>query len=148
MHIDSRDTTEFDQRAFFLTTAAHNPNNFVVLHNVNTSYGIFGQASYKVGQLTLTAGARQTHDAKSTRLVTPTASIAGVVTYGGRRFVKLTDSKPSWDLSALYEVSPQVSVYARAARGFRGPTIRAARRCSTRTSPPPPARPTPRSKPG
>lgn len=123
IYFDSRDTTEFDQRAFFLTTAAHNPNNFVVLHNVNTSYGIFGQASYKVGQLTLTAGARQTHDAKSTRLVTPTASIAGLVTYGGRRFVKLTDSKPSWDLSALYEVSPQISVYARAARGFRGPTI-------------------------
>jgi iron complex outermembrane receptor protein len=95
----------------------------VLLHDVNTSWGVFGQASYKIGQLTLTAGARATKDSKSTRLVTTTANIAGVATYAGRRFVKLSDKKPSWDVSALYEVSPEVSVYARAARGFRGPTI-------------------------
>ena len=37
--------------------------------------------------------------------------------------MKLTGKEPSWDLSALYEVSPEVSLYARVARGFRGPTI-------------------------
>ncbi|RYD26981.1 MAG: TonB-dependent receptor, partial [Lysobacteraceae bacterium] len=30
---------------------------------------------------------------------------------------------PSWDASALYQIDPNVSVYARVARGFRGPTI-------------------------
>ena len=123
IYFDSRDFTEFDQRAFFLTTAARNPNNFVLLHDVNTSWGVFGQASYKIGDLTITAGARETKDSKSTRLVTPTANAAGVVTYAGRRFVKLSDKKPSWDVSALYQVTPDVSLYARAARGFRGPTI-------------------------
>ena len=43
MWFDQRDITEFDQRAFFLTTAARNPNNWVLLHDVNTSWGLFGQ---------------------------------------------------------------------------------------------------------
>jgi iron complex outermembrane receptor protein len=37
--------------------------------------------------------------------------------------VELSDSKPSWDLSALYLINPKLSLYARAAHGFRGPTI-------------------------
>jgi iron complex outermembrane receptor protein len=45
------------------------------------------------------------------------------VTYAGRRFVELSDTQPSWDVSALYKVNPDVSVYARVATGFRGPTI-------------------------
>jgi iron complex outermembrane recepter protein len=39
------------------------------------------------------------------------------------RTVRLTGKEPSWDVSALYEVDPTASVYARVARGFRGPTI-------------------------
>ncbi|SER04580.1 TonB-dependent receptor [Sphingobium sp. YR768] len=124
MYFDSRDTTDFYQRAYFLTTAAHNPNNWVRLRNKNESWGLFGQASYEVVPgFTITAGGRYTKDTKETRLVRATANAAGVSTYTGRRYVKLTGKEPSWDVSALYEVTPEVSLYARVARGFRGPTI-------------------------
>ncbi|EJL26220.1 outer membrane receptor protein [Caulobacter sp. AP07] len=121
MYFDSRDTTEFYQRAYFTKT---NPNNWVRLHNLNTSWALFGQLSYKVTDaLTITAGARETYDAKKTVLAQTANTAAGAVTYNGRRYVRLTDEQPSWDLSALYQVNPDVSVYARVAKGFRGPTI-------------------------
>lgn len=124
MYFDSRDTTDFYQRAYFLAGAANNPNNWVRLRNKNESWGLFGQASYEiVPGFTITAGGRYTKDTKDTRLVHATANAAGVSTYAGRRYVKLTGKEPSWDVSALYEVSPEVSLYARVARGFRGPTI-------------------------
>ena len=124
MFFDSRDTTDFYQRAYFLTTAARNPNNWVRLRNKNESWALFGQASYELAPgFTITAGGRYTRDTKETRLVRATANVAGVSSYTGRRFVKLTGKEPSWDVSALYEVSPEVSLYARVARGFRGPTI-------------------------
>jgi len=121
MLFDSRDTTDFYQRAFFIGT---NPNNWVRLGDVNTSWAVFGQASYEVTpDLTITAGARETEDKKKTRLLKTADTATGVVTYTGRRFVELSDTKPSWDLSALYKVNPDLSVYARVATGFRGPTI-------------------------
>ena len=124
IYFDSRDVTDFYQRAYFLNTAAHNPNNWVRLHDVNTSWGVFGQLSYKITpDLTITAGARETRDSKSTRLVKTADTIAGAVTYTGRRYVRLSDTQPSWDLSLMYQVEPNVSVYARVAKGFRGPTI-------------------------
>ena len=46
-----------------------------------------------------------------------------MVTYKGRTDVKMSDTTPSWDLSAMYQITPDVSVYAKVARGFRGPTI-------------------------
>ena len=117
----SRDTTDFYQRAYFTKT---NLNNWVRLHNDNTSWAIFGQASYDVTDaLTITAGVRETEDKKKTHLVKTADAATGAVTYTGRRFVELSDTKPSWDLSALYKVTPDLSLYARAAKGFRGPTI-------------------------
>jgi iron complex outermembrane receptor protein len=85
---------------------------------------VFGQASYKVtDKLTVTAGARETKDVKKTNLLKTADTAAGVVTYAGRRYVRLADTQPSWDLSALYEATDDFSVYARVAKGFRGPTI-------------------------
>ena len=121
---DSRDTTDFYQRAFFLTPPARNPNNWVRLRNVNTSYAVFGQASYRfTPTLTLTAGGRVTEDNKRTRLIKTADTAAGTVTYRGRTDVSLSDTQPSWDVSALYEATPSLNLYARVARGFRGPTI-------------------------
>ncbi|MBW8859273.1 MAG: TonB-dependent receptor [Caulobacter sp.] len=121
LYFDSRDTTDFYQRAYFTRT---NPNNWVRLHNLNTSWAFFGQLSYQVTDaLTITAGARETYDAKKTVLAKTADTAAGVVTYGGRRYVRLADKQPSWDLSALYQLNPDVSLYARVAKGFRGPTI-------------------------
>ncbi|QJU59009.1 TonB-dependent receptor [Sphingomonas sp. AP4-R1] len=128
IYFDSRDNTEFDQRGFFLNTgvAARNPNNWVLLHDINTSWGIFGQLKYQVtDKLTLTGGVRETRDSKSTRLVQSSRNALGVDSYPAtaRRYVKMSDTKPSWDVSALYQVTPEVSLYARVAHGFRGPTI-------------------------
>jgi iron complex outermembrane recepter protein len=126
LYFDSRDTTDFYQRGYFLlpTSAGYNPNNWVRLNNLNTSWAVFGQASYALtDKLTLTAGLRDTYDAKKTILKKTSANAAGVSTYAGRRYVRLADEQVSWDLSANYQVNPDVSVYARAAKGFRGPTI-------------------------
>lgn len=121
IYFDSRDLTEFYQRAFFTGV---NPNNFVRLRNVNTSWGVFGQVSYDfTPDFTLTVGARESGDTKKTRLLKPSLTAAGVDVYTGRRFVRLKDTQPSWDVSALYRVNPDLSLYARVARGFRGPTI-------------------------
>jgi iron complex outermembrane receptor protein len=126
LYFDSRDTTDFYQRGYFLlpTVAAYNPNNWVRLNNLNTSWAVFGQVSYQLTDaLTITAGLRDTYDAKKTVLAKTSANAAGVSTYAGRRYVRLADEQVSWDLSANYQVNPDVSVYARAAKGFRGPTI-------------------------
>jgi len=128
IYFDSRDRTEFDQRAYFLTSnvlgTTPNPNNWVLLHNVNTSWAVFGQASYELTDaLTLTGGVRVTRDSKDTTLLKTANSVANVPSFGGATHVKLADTKPSWDASLLYRLSPEVSLYARVARGFRGPTI-------------------------
>lgn len=124
IYFDARDTTEFYQRAFFLTTAARNPNNWVRLRNTNTSSAVFGQASYTPApRLTLSGGIRITEDEKRTQLLKTADTAAGVVTYRGRYDVSLSDTQPSWDISALYEANSDLNLYARVARGFRGPTI-------------------------
>ena len=77
IYFDQRDNTEFDQRTFFLTSNvfggaanAPDPKNFVLLHDINTSYAGFGQASYDLtSRLALTGGVRVTRDSKSTDLV-------------------------------------------------------------------------------
>jgi len=124
MWFNQRDITEFYQRAYFLTPPANNPNNWVRLRNENTSWAVFGQASYElVPGLTVIAGGRYTKDTKKTRLLKTADTAAGAVTYRGRRYVRLSGEEPSWDVSVNYEVNPNVNVYARVARGFRGPTI-------------------------
>lgn len=137
IYFDSRDETEFAQRSFFLTSnvlgTTPNPNNFVLLRNVNTSWAAFGQASYDITEaLTLTGGIRITNDVRNTRLLrnpnftrlnvpatAPTSSYA----CGAAFDCRLSDTEPSWDASLLYRISPETSVFARYARGFRGPTI-------------------------
>ena len=126
LYFDSRDTTDFYQRGVFLKPggAGYNPNNWVRLNNLNTSWAVFGQVSYKLTDaLTITGGLRDTYDAKKTKLVKTADTAAGAVTYTGRRYVRLSDEQVSWDLSANYEVNPDLNLYARAAKGFRGPTI-------------------------
>ena len=112
---------------------APNPNNFVLLRNVNTSYAAFAQASYQLTDaLTVTGGVRVTKDTKNTYLLlhpnfaalaVPVTAPASSYACGTAFVCRLSDTKPSWDASALYRLSPEASIYVRAARGFRGPTI-------------------------
>jgi iron complex outermembrane receptor protein len=85
------------------------------LRQKNKAWAAFGQASYKVtDQLTITGGLRYTDDDKHLNVVsgpTPAAPVS------------VSDSKVSWDLSAFYKLDEDVSVYAKVASGFRGPSI-------------------------
>jgi outer membrane receptor protein involved in Fe transport len=79
----------------------------------NTSWAVFGQTSYQVSDaFKVTGGLRWTKDDKKMHVVLGSAKDAAVA-----------DDKASWDLSAFYTVAPDVSVYARVASGFRGPSI-------------------------
>jgi len=127
-YFDNRDITDFYQRGYFLDTTApgYNANNWVRLHEVNTSWALFGQASYTIGKLTLTGGARYTEDRKRTTLLKPAMDATGTkIAFPATApsDIRLTGKEPSWDVSALYEVNPDLNLYARVARGFRGPTI-------------------------
>jgi iron complex outermembrane receptor protein len=85
------------------------------LRQKNKAWAAFGQASYKVSdQLTLTGGLRYTDDDKDMNVVSGPNPAAPV---------SVSDSKVSWDLSAFYKVDEDVSVYAKVASGFRGPSI-------------------------
>lgn len=135
IYFSQKDRTEFDQRGIFLnpTAVGYNANNYVLLHDNNTSWALFGQASYDLtDRLTATGGVRVTEDTKRTDLLlhpnSPTLSIpatapASSFACGTAFSCRLSDTKPSWDASLLYRASNDVSFYGRVARGFRGPTI-------------------------
>jgi len=83
------------------------------LNHKNTAWAGFGQVTYQITPaLKIAGGARYTDDKKTMTIVGSTAPK-----------VEVSDSKVSWDLSAFYDVSDDFSLYARAAHGFRGPTI-------------------------
>jgi iron complex outermembrane recepter protein len=85
------------------------------LRQKNKSWALFGQASYAVNdQLTLTGGLRYTDDDKDMNVVSGPNKAPSV---------SVSDSKVSWDLSAFYKIDEDVSVYAKVASGFRGPSI-------------------------
>jgi iron complex outermembrane recepter protein len=86
-----------------------------VLQQKNKSWAAFGQASYKVtDQLTVTGGLRYTNDDKDLKVL-----------YGPNPAapVSVSDSKVTWDLSAFYKLTDDISAYAKVASGFRGPSI-------------------------
>ena len=96
---------------FLLTTDAG--FNKATLNHKNTAWAGFGQVAYQVTPaLKITGGARYTDDKKSMIVVGSSAPK-----------ISVSDSKVSWDLAAFYSLSDDVSLYARAAHGFRGPTI-------------------------
>ena len=103
----------FDSDFTVLTEGFTFPPPTLVRH-MNESWALFGQGSYAVTDtVKLTAGLRYTDDEKDFTVV------------GGNpaddRHAE--DDRLSWDLSAMFDVSEDVSVYARAASGFRAPTI-------------------------
>ncbi|HOY78229.1 MAG TPA: TonB-dependent receptor [Hyphomonadaceae bacterium] len=100
--------------AFTVTTVG--PSGFpppATLKHENTSWAVFGQLSYDLTDaLTLTGGLRYTDDEK--KLTVAAAPVNNR---------KISDDHVSWDLSAMYDITPDFAVYARVADGFRGPSI-------------------------
>ncbi len=99
---------------FTVTTVG--PSGFpppATLTHGNQAWAVFGQASYDVTeQFSVTGGLRYTKDEKDLTVLGATANNRNI-----------SDDHVSWDLSGMYALTPDVSVYARVAEGFRGPTI-------------------------
>jgi iron complex outermembrane recepter protein len=104
---------------FDITTVGPNggfPPSTTVRHD-NTLWSAFGQVSHQLNDnLQLSGGLRFTHDAKE---------LVGVVTSIPVAPVSASDDQFSWDLSAYYDLDDRQAVFARLARGFRGPSIQA-----------------------
>ena len=99
---------------FTVTTVG--PSGFpppATLTHGNQAWAVFGQASYDVTeQLSVTGGLRYTEDKKDLTVLGAPANNRDI-----------SDDHVSWDLSGMYTLTPDVSVYARVAEGFRGPSI-------------------------
>jgi outer membrane receptor protein involved in Fe transport len=97
----------------FIVTTSVPGADLASLQHKNTSYAVFGQAAYQVSDaLKVTGGLRWTKDKKSLDVL-----------LGAAPDVSTQDDKVSWDLSAFYALQDDLSLYARAAHGFRGPSI-------------------------
>lgn len=85
-----------------------------VVHS-NTAWSFFGQSSYQVSdRFTVTGGLRYTDDEKDLAVLASPIPQAPV---------SVSDSRLSWDVSGLYELSDTTNLYGRIASGFRAPTI-------------------------
>jgi len=119
---------QFDERVnisslSFDTLSPGQPLNGAALRNQDTgSTGIFGSLAYDVSEtLTLAGGVRFTDEEKeftAGREIGPFGSGALAP-----RTIVVGDDQISWDLSATYRASDDVSYYAKIARGFRGPSV-------------------------
>ena len=88
----------------------------------NKAWAVFGSIGYEVSdRFKVRGGLRYTRDEKdftATRFVSPFGlGPAGPLT------ANPSDTKVNWDLSANYELTDTVNLYARVATGFRAPSI-------------------------
>ena len=107
----------------FDTLASGQPINGAAQRDqVTDSTGVFGSLAYDVSdQLTIAGGVRYTDEEKeftAGRAIGPFGSGALAP-----RIVTVGDDQFSWDVSATYRQSEDVSYYAKIARGFRGPSV-------------------------
>lgn len=119
---------------------------YQIAHQTNRSYAVFGQAAYEVTpQLKLSGGLRYTWDRiklnQDSAFFTPNRADPTAIPdfslpfYAGSargpfaviqpRFVSAQQrsGKLTWDISANYEVSSEVNLYARVARGYHSGVI-------------------------
>ena len=83
------------------------------------AWGVFGSLTYPVTeQLSLTAGLRYNDDKR--RLDVGRGGFFGAL---GNGFAEVQDNNLTWDVSATYEASDAVNLYARVAKGYRAPSI-------------------------
>ena len=95
------------------------PTKVTDITQKSDSWSVFGQANYRVTDaLKVTAGVRYTEDNRD---------YLGRITIGspanGQGAISVGDEQVSWDVSALYEVNDAVNLFARVAKGYRGPSI-------------------------
>ncbi len=87
-----------------------------VVNHGNDSWALFGQLSYDVtDRLNITGGVRYTEDERTLDATPPPFVTVNPTS--------VEDEDFSWDVSGLYQLTDGLNVYARVARGYRGPTI-------------------------
>lgn len=96
----------------------------------NTTWAVFGQTSYEFNdKLTITGGLRYTNDEKSLIVgeqnVNGFALVIGAASVQDYAPVNVDDGQTSFELSANYRASDDVSLFARYANGFRAQSIQA-----------------------
>lgn len=94
----------------------------------NTTWAIFGQTSYAVNEkLTVTAGLRYTDDEKSLTVgdqnVNGFALIIDAASIQEYDPVNVDDGQASYELSANYRMTEDISLFARYSNGFRAQSI-------------------------
>ncbi len=91
------------------------------------AWAVFGSVNYKSDNgLTLQAGARYNNDKRRFVASRPVDTRPGFLGFGGPVAPQRTNVKSdvlTWDVSAVYEASDSVNVFARVARGYRAPSI-------------------------
>lgn len=101
------------------------PNGFAAQRQKSESWAIFANVNIEVTpDLVIEGGVRYTEDDKdftASRDLSP-LSFLGVGPIGPLE-ANPSDEVLSWDVSATYTINDDVSVYTRAAKGFRAPSI-------------------------
>jgi len=99
---------------FDVTTVGFSFPPPVTVNHTNEAWAVFGQLSYQLTEmLRVTGGLRYTDDQKDFFVRSGAAPQPRSV----------GDKNVDWDISVFADVSPDASVYAKAANSFRGPTI-------------------------
>lgn len=98
------------------------------VNHANTTWAVFAQTDYAVNEaLTVTAGVRYTDDEKSLTVgeqnVNGFALVIGAASVQDYTDINVSDSQPSYEFSAHYELDKQTALFARYATGFRAQTI-------------------------
>ncbi|MFD1766763.1 TonB-dependent receptor [Sphingorhabdus buctiana] len=101
------------------TPTGTSPSVTATQQQSSKAWGVFGSLTYPVTeQLSLTAGARYNNDKR--RLDVERSGFFGAI---GTGFARVKDDNLTWDLSATYEASDDINLYARVAKGYRAPSI-------------------------
>jgi len=102
------------------------PNITVRQRQKSEAFGAFGSLTFQLSdQLALSGGLRFNKDKRNyanSRTNTVFSGTTGFVAVGNGK-VAVEDDNVTWDLSARYAITPKVNVYARAAKGYRAPSI-------------------------
>ena len=107
--------------SFSYDTLFHGPSTEVRSHQVNNAWAAFASAAYALTpDLKLRGGLRYSRDRKS--LATNPITDTGVDASLGLS-KDTSDSRVTWDASAIYALTKDVNAYARVATGFRASSI-------------------------
>jgi len=106
--------------SFQVTTQGPGFPPVTTVEHENTSWAVFGQASYAVtDKATITCGLRYTDDDKDFSVLRYDFATGPLSDFAR----SASDDHVSWELSGMYDVTDDFSVFARVADGFRGPSI-------------------------